>query len=403
MSLNNIKSDFPLLVNDTDLVYLDTAATSQKPKSVIQAISEYYENYNANAHRGVYKLGAKASICFEKARQSISDFIGAKSDQEIVFTRGTTEGINIVAHGYLKPKLNQGDKIIVGGVEHHANVVPWQMVAQERGASIDYIPVSDEGVINLDQVEKLITNKTKLIAIAHVSNVLGTVNPVSEIINLAKKYSIPVLIDGAQAVGHKKIKVSELGSDFYVFSGHKMYGPMGIGVLHVKEHLISQINPLLTGGGMIEDVLDETSTFLESQQRLEAGTQSIADAYGLMAAVNYINSIGLDSIIEHEKSLITYAESKLLKVEKLNLIGPKTNRQAPIFSFLIEGIHPHDMATVFDDRNVAVRAGHHCSQHAMRRFNINATVRASLGIYNTYQDVDALIEAIDYAKKLFIR
>ncbi len=397
----NIKADFPLLVRQPSLVYLDTASTSQKPQCVIDALVSFYETSNANAHRGVYKLSNKASNCLEDARSCIASYLGAQSEQEIIFTKGTTESLNIIAKSFLKNRLNSGDRILLGGAEHHANIVPWQVVARETNSVIDYIPILEDGSLDISSIEKLISPKTKIISIAHTSNILGTTNAIKEITNIAHKYSIPVAVDGAQSVSHQEIDIKELDCDFFTFSGHKAYGPMGIGVLYARSEYLEEMSPFLTGGGMIEEVNLDHSTYVSGPQKFEAGTLSIADAHGLATAIQYIQNIGLDKVANHERSLTEYAEQKLNKIEGLNLIGPLSNRPAPIFSFTLDGIHPHDIATILDDQNIAVRAGHHCSQHTMKRFNINATIRASFGIYTTYSDIDALVDGIIYAKKLF--
>jgi len=400
---SDFKSDFPLFKRYPELVYLDSSSTTQKPQCVIDALTDFYETSNANAHRGVYKLSQLASERLEGAREIIANFIGANSSEEIVFTRGTTETINLVAESFLSSKLNSGDLILLGGAEHHANIVPWQIVANKVGAKIEYINILDSGALDLDHYQELLLKHPKFIAVAHISNVLGTTNDIEQIIKLAKEKDIPTLIDGAQSIAHNYIDIKKLGCDFFAFSGHKAYGPMGIGVLFAKSPHLNQMKPFISGGGMIENVGLTESTYVEGPHKFEAGTQSIADAFSLGVAIEYIQSIGISKIQEYEHLLTDYAVSSLQKIPELTFLGEASSKTAPIFSFNISGIHPHDLATVLDERNIAVRAGHHCSQHAMDRFKCNAAVRASFGIYNTDADIDSLVNCLLFAKTIFKR
>ena len=399
--LESYRKDFPLLSRYPELSYLDSSSTTQKPKIVIDAINEYYETSNANAHRGVYKISELSNQKFEGARIKVANFLGADSEEEIIFTRGTTEAINLVAYSFLRPRLSPGDTIVLGGAEHHANIVPWQIVANERGAKIEYINVLDSGELDLDHFQDLLKTNPKIISLAQVSNILGTINSVEEIIKLAQEKEIPVLIDGAQSASHLKVNLKQLGCDFYTFSGHKAYGPMGIGALYVKKVRYPEMVPFLTGGGMIQEVDDLDSTYIDAPYKFEAGTQSIADAYAMGVALDYIENIGIKNIQNFEMALTEFALTELRKISGINILGPKQNHHAPIISFNVDGLHPHDLATILDNKNVAVRAGHHCSQHTMRRFNINATVRASFGLYNNKKDIDQLIIGINHAKSIF--
>ncbi len=402
-SSSDFKKDFPLLKRYPELVYLDSSSTTQKPQSVIDALVDFYESSNANAHRGVYKLSQIASERFETSREKIANFLGASSSEEVIFTRGATESINLVAKSFLKPILKKNDVIVLGGAEHHANVVPWQIVANEIGAKIEYINILDDGTLDIDHLQQLINKAPKFIAVAHISNVLGVINDIKEITSLAKEKDIPTLIDGAQSVVHSSLNLNDIGCDFFVFSGHKAYGPMGIGALYASKTRMKEMIPFLTGGGMIESVGLESSTYIDGPHKFEAGTQSIADAFALGAAIDYVESIGMDRIQGHETSLTEYAKVRLQVVQGLECLGGISRKDTPIFSFNISGIHPHDLATILDDKGVAVRAGHHCSQHAMKRFDCMAAVRASFGLYNTVSDVDRLVEALLFAKSIFKR
>ena len=397
------KCDFPIFKRYPNLVFLDSSSTTQKPQCVIDALVDFYETSNANAHRGVYKLSHIASERFESAREKVARFLGASASGEIVFTRGTTESINIVAHSFLKPILKKGDVIVLGGAEHHANIVPWQIVANEVGAKIEYINILDSAELDLDHYKILLEKNPKLVALAHISNVLGVVNNVDQVVSLAKEKGVATLIDGAQSVAHGVLDLEKLGCDFFVFSGHKAYGPMGIGVLYAKKRHLKTLKPFLAGGGMIENVGLDSSTYIDGPHKFEAGTQSIADAFSLGVAIEYVEKIGRENIQTYENSLTDYAKSKLQEISGLECLGDISKKNAPIFSFNMAGIHPHDLATILDEKGVAVRAGHHCSQHAMKRFKCLAAVRASFGIYNSISDVDALVDALMFAKSIFKR
>lgn len=398
-ALSARKKDFPVFDHYPDLVYLDSAATAHKPRCVIDSLTFYYETANANAHRGVYKLAEQSSLLYEDARKKVASHLSVK-DSEIVFTKGTTESINMVAQSYLKPQLQKGDLIVIGGAEHHANVVPWQEVAKEKGASIEYINILEDGSLDLLHYERLLSLKPKMVSVAHVSNVLGTINPIEQMVSLAHQHDIPILIDAAQSIGHLLLDLSTIQCDFLAFSGHKAYGPMGIGCLFIDSSHHDEMVPYQTGGGMIEEVGLSASTFQEVPQLLEAGTQNVADAHALSVGLEYMRSIGLDVISAYESDISMYAYYSLSQVSGVRILGPSHNR-APVLSFAIEGIHPHDIATVLGEKNIAVRAGHHCSQHAMNRFKMHASVRASFALYNVREDVDAFIEALLYAKKVF--
>lgn len=399
----NFKRDFPIFNRYPDLVFLDSSSTTQKPQCVIDSLVDFYETSNANAHRGVYKLSQIASERFESAREKIARFLGASSSEEIVFTRGTTESINLVAHSFLRPVLKKDDVIVLGGAEHHANIVPWQIIANEVGAKIEYINILDNAELDLEHYKELLDKNPKFVAVAHISNVLGVVNEIDKIVTLANERGIATLIDGAQSVAHSIIDLKKLNCDFFVFSGHKAYGPMGIGVLYAKKAHLKVMTPFLAGGGMIETVGLDSSTYIDGPHKFEAGTQSIADAFSLGVALDYIDSIGIKAIHSYENSLTEYAKWKLSEVDGIKFLGDVSRKDTPIFSFNLSGIHPHDLATILDEKNVAVRAGHHCSQHAMNRFSCLAAVRASFGIYNTVSDIDALVDALMYAKSIFKR
>lgn len=397
---DKVRAQFPYLKTYPNLCYFDSASTTQKPQCVIDALSHYYTKSNANAHRGVYKLSELSSNLLEQARENIAQHIGA-SPEEIIFTRGTTESLNIVAHSFLKNRLTSSGTILLTEVEHHANIVPWQIIAQEKNSTVSYIPVDKEGNLDLVSAKNLISKKPNLVSLTHISNVIGSTNPIEEIVTLAKAQNIPVCIDGAQAIGHQNVNVHEIGCDFYAFSGHKAYGPMGIGVLYVNKKWHDHIYPFLTGGGMIEDVDLQSSSYREMPYLLEAGTQSIADIHGLCVAIDYLNSLQLKKIQDHESALTTYALDKILEIEGIKILGPLKNRTAPIISFTIAELHPHDLATILDSKDIAVRAGHHCSQHAMKRFSVSATLRASFAAYNNFAEIDHLVDSIYYAKKIF--
>lgn len=395
-NVEEVRKDFPILskkVYGKPLVYLDNAATSQKPQSVIDAIDRYYTELNSNIHRGVHFLSQAATNEYENARVKIKNFINAASYKEIIFVRGATEGVNLVANSYGRKNIKEGDEIIISTMEHHSNIVPWQMLCEEKNAKLRVIPINDDGEIIIDEFKKLINEKTKFISVVHISNSLGTVNPVKEIIEIAHLHNIPILIDGAQAIHHVKVDVQELDCDFYVFSGHKIYGPTGIGILYGKEKLLEEMPPFMGGGDMIASVTFEKTTYNELPHKFEAGTPNIEGTIGLGAAIDYFSSIGIDKISAYEKELLEYATEKLKTINGLTIIGNAKNKSG-VLSFVLDGVHPHDIGTILDYEGVAVRTGHHCTQPVMKRYNIPATARASFAFYNTKEEIDILEKAI---------
>jgi len=395
VDIQNIRADFPILketVNGKPLVYLDNGATSQKPRQVIDAISNYYNSYNSNVHRGVHKLSQIATDAFEKSRLKLQQFINAKHNHEVIITSGTTQSINLVAYSYGKGFIKPGDEIIITAMEHHSNIVPWQIMCEDRGAVLKVIPFNTKGELDMAAFKQLLTPKTKLISTVHVSNSLGTINPVEEIIALAHQNGTHVLLDGAQAVPHMAVDVQALDCDFYVFSGHKMFGPTGTGVLFGKEALLNAMPPYLGGGEMIETVTFEKTTYNSLPHKFEAGTPNIADVIGLGAACDYINDIGYDFIAQQEADLLAYAEDKMAGIEGIIPIGTAANK-ASVYSFIVEGVHPYDLGSIVDQMGIAVRTGHHCTQPVMACFNIPGTVRASFAFYNTKEEIDLLFEA----------
>ena len=392
---HNIRAQFPILdtkIRDKQLIYLDSAATTQKPLAVLQAIDAFYRESNANVHRGVHFLSNLATQMMEKSRQTVRQFINAKEDAEIIFTRGTTESINLVASSFGK-SLRKGDQIIVSQMEHHSNIVPWQLAALEHQCEIKVLPFDDSGELMLEKLEGLITSQTRIIAVTHISNALGTINPIKEIINIAHKHSIPVLIDGAQAIAHTKVDVRELDCDFYCFSGHKIYAPMGIGVLYGKRCWLDSMPPYQSGGEMIKQVSFSGTTFNDLPHKFEAGTPSVADIIGLKAALEYVNEITFDRIEEIENALLQYATAQLETIDSIRIIG-NAKQKAGVISFLIDGVHPFDLGTLLDQLGIAIRTGHHCAQPVMEHFNITGTARASLAIYNTEQEIDLFVCAL---------
>lgn len=401
--VNKIRTDFPILketVRGKPLVYLDNAASTQKPQIVIDALRDYYEGDNANVHRGVHMLSERATRAYEGAREKVRKFLGASETREIIFVRGTTEGINLVAHSFGRQFLKPGDEIVISTMEHHSNIVPWQMACEAHGAILRVAPINDQGEILLEEYEKLLNDKTRLVAMTHVSNTLGTVNPVRSIIELAHRRNIPVLLDGAQAVPHIVVDVQELDCDFYVFSGHKLYGPTGIGVLYGKAKWLEQMPPFQGGGDMIRRVTFEKTTYNDLPYKFEAGTPNIAGTIALGTAIDYLDSVGREAIAEHELDLLHYANEQLRDMKGLTLIGTARERTGA-FSFLLEGIHPHDIGTILDQEGIAIRTGHHCTQPLMDRFKIPATARAALAFYNTREEIDALIRGLEKVKKFF--
>ena len=386
-------------VNNRPLVYLDNAATTQKPESVINAISEYYRTINSNIHRGVHHLSQLATTRFEEAREAIRRYINAKNSYEIIFTRGATESINLIANSFGRAFLKAGDEVIVSEMEHHANIVPWQMACEIAGANLKMLPFDDSGVLMIEKLEELITPKTKIISITHISNSLGTINPIEKVIRIAHSHNIPVMIDGAQAVSHEKVDVQQLDCDFYCFSGHKMYAPMGIGVLYGKEKWLNTMPPYQGGGEMIQQVTFEKTTYNELPFKFEAGTPAVSDVIGLHTAIQYIEKLGIDKILQHEQKLLQYATEQLSVIEGLRIYGTAPQKAA-IISFNLEGIHPYDVGVIIDHLGVAVRTGHHCTQPVMQHFQIPGTVRASFALYNTQEEVDRLVEAVKKAKMM---
>ena len=396
------REDFKILgqeVNNRPLVYLDNAATTQKPESVINAISEYYRTINSNIHRGVHHLSQLATTRFEEAREAIRRYINAKNSYEIIFTRGATESINLIANSICRAYLKAGDEVIVSEMEHHANIVPWQMACEIAGANLKVLPFDDSGVLMIEKLEELITPKTKIISITHISNSLGTINPIEKVIRIAHSHNIPVMIDGAQAVSHEKVDVQQLDCDFYCFSGHKMYAPMGIGVLYGKEKWLNTMPPYQGGGEMIQQVTFEKTTYNELPFKFEAGTPAVSDVIGLHTAIQYIEKLGIDKILQHEQKLLQYATEQLSVIEGLRIYGTAPQKAA-IISFNLEGIHPYDVGVIIDHLGVAVRTGHHCTQPVMQHFQIPGTVRASFALYNTQEEVDRLVEAVKKAKMM---
>ncbi|MDQ0229693.1 cysteine desulfurase [Metabacillus malikii] len=402
MDIKDIRSHFPILdqqVNGRDLVYLDSAATSQKPQSVIDTISTYYREYNSNVHRGVHTLGTKATDGYEGARDKVKKFIGAKSTEEIIFTRGATTALNIVAQSYGLTNVKAGDEIVITYMEHHANVIPWQQVAKVTGATLKYIPLQEDGTISLQDVEETVTENTKIVSVMQVSNVLGTINPVKEIAAIAHKYGAIMVVDGAQSTPHMKIDVQDIDCDFFAFSGHKMCGPTGIGVLYGKKALLENMEPVEFGGEMIDFVGLQESTWKELPWKFEAGTPIIAGAIGLGAAIDFLEQIGLDNIEKHEHKLAQYALEQLSKVDGMSIYGPQ--HRAGLVTFNIDDVHPHDVATVLDAEGIAVRAGHHCAQPLMKWLKVSATARASFYLYNTEEEVDKLVAGLIKTKEYF--
>ena len=398
-----IRKDFPILaqrVHGKPLVYLDNAATSQKPKCVIEALTRFYQMDNANIHRGVHQLSERPTRSYEAARGKVQRFLNAAHTREIIFVRGATEGINLVAQTYGRTHVGAGDEIVISAMEHHSNIVPWQMLCEEKGAVLRVIPINDRGEVEFDQFEKLLNHRTRLVAVSHVSNALGTINPVREIVKTAHGCNVPVLIDGAQAVPHMKVDVRNLDCDFYVFSGHKVFGPTGIGVLYGREQLLEDMPPYQGGGDMIRSVTFEKTTYNDLPYKFEAGTPDIAGVIGLGAAIDYLDQIGMDAVAAHEHDLLEYGTRALESLSGLRLIGT-AREKAGVFSFLIDGVHAHDAGTILDREGVAVRTGHHCAQPVMDRFGVSATTRASLAFYNTREDIDALVAGIQKVKEVF--
>lgn len=401
--LATVRGDFPILlqhINGKPLIYFDNAATSQKPSNVIAAMSRYYQFDNANIHRGVHTLSVRATDEYEHVRHVIAKWINAQHDHEIIFTKGTTDAINLIAQSFGRSELKAGDEIVLSEMEHHSNIVPWQLISDQMGAVIKVIPVTDVGELDIDAYRNLLSDKTKIVAITHVSNAIGTINPIETLIQLAHDKNIPVLIDGAQAIPHMGVDVQQLNCDFYVFSGHKMYGPTGTGVLYGKSSWLEKLPPYQGGGDMISEVSFQKTNYNKLPFKFEAGTPNIAGVIGLGAAIDYLRSIGFSAISSHENALLDYATSQLKNIEGIKIIGESAHKAA-VISFLIDTIHPHDIGTVLDHEGIAIRAGHHCAMPLMTRFNIPATARISFGIYNSEQEIDAFVSAILKVKGLF--
>ncbi len=401
--VEKIRKDFPILhqeINGKPLVYLDNAATTQKPKSVIDSIEKYYRGYNSNIHRGVHTLSENATEAYESARVKVKDFINANSTKEIVFVRGATEAINLVAQSFGRNTLSSEDEIIITELEHHANIVPWQLLSQQTGAKLKYVPINDDGELIESEYKKILNEKTCIVAVGHISNALGTINPIENMINLAHEYGAKVLIDGAQATSHTSVDVKNLNCDFYVFSGHKLFGPTGIGVLYGKEDLLEKMPPYQGGGDMIKMVTMKETQYNELPHKFEAGTPNISGVIGLGAAIDYVNKIGLENIENHEQQLLDYANQMASEITELKFVGTAKNKTS-ILSFTLDGIHPHDVGTILNNDGIAIRTGHHCAMPVMEYFQIPATSRASFSFYNTHAEVDVLIEGINKCSKVF--
>ena len=398
-----VKEEFPILsqsVNEKPLIYLDNASTTQKPSSVINEIQNYYESTNSNIHRGVHHLSQKATEKYEDSRKIVQKFIGAKSSKEIIFVRGATEAVNLVANSYVKPLLSEGDNIIISQMEHHANIVPWQLITKEKKAEIRVVPINEAGELLVEDMDDLIDENTRFISLNHVSNSLGTINPVNKLIQKAHQNDIRIMIDGAQAVQHMKVNVSDLDVDFYCFSGHKMYGPTGIGILYGKKEILEKMEPYQGGGDMIKSVTFEKTIYNDIPHIFEAGTPNIVGAIGLAKAIEFIENITIEKIEKHEMDLLNYATEKINSIEGVEIVGNAENK-ASVISFVMGDIHPHDIGTIMDNLGIAIRAGHHCTQPIMDFYNIPATARASFAIYNTEEDVDKLVEGIQKVKEVF--
>lgn len=399
LNINDIRQDFPILkreVNGKPLVYFDNGATSQKPQLVIDAINKYYTFENSNIHRGIHTLSQEATNAYEVARKKVQRFVNAQHEHEIIFTKGTTDSINLVAASFGKKHLKKGDEIIISNMEHHSNIVPWQMICEEKEAVLKVIPINDKGELLMDEFKKLLSPKTKFVSITHVSNTLGTINPVKEIIKLAKEAGALVLIDGAQAVPHTKIDVQDLGCDFYAFSGHKMFGPTGVGILYGKEAILNDLPPYQGGGDMIKTVTFEKTTYNELPHKFEAGTPNIVGGIGLGVAIDYMNSKGLDKIEAYEHELLTYATEQIKQIEGVRIVG-EAAKKASVLSFVVDGTHPSDIGMIIDKLGVAIRTGHHCTEPLMNRLNVPGTARASFAFYNTFEEIDIFIAALKRA------
>tara|TARA_Y100000590_G_scaffold332295_1_gene377801 strand:+ start:1283 stop:2503 length:1221 start_codon:yes stop_codon:yes gene_type:complete len=403
MDINLIKSQFPILtkkIKGKPLVYLDNSNSSQKPKSVLNSLDYFYRNEFSNIGRSIHSLAVNATNKFEETRMSVKNFINANSKDEIIFTKNATESINLVANTFGQENIKKGDEILITELEHHSNYVPWHYLRKTKGAVIKFAPINDDGDIIIDKLKELITSKTKIIAVTHLSNVTGTIVPIKEIVEIAKKKNIPVLVDGCQSAPHIKIDVKDLDCDFYAISGHKVYGPTGVGILYAKKKWLENLPPYIGGGGMINEVKKDKITYASAPEKYEAGTMATAEVIAFNESIKFMESIGIKNIIEHEKELTNYALEKLKKINSVKIIGNPINR-AGVISFVIKGIHPHDISTIVDEEGVAIRAGHHCCQILHNRLNLSATARASIGVYNTKEDIDILCKAIENCRKIF--
>ncbi len=404
LDIEKIRADFPILdekINGKDLVYFDNAATTQKPLPVLNALANYYGHYNANIHRGIHHLAEKATSAFEASRRTIQKFLNAKYPEEIIFTYGTTDGINLVAQTYGRAFLKDGDEIIISTLEHHSNIVPWQMLCEQNGCVLKVIPINDNGELILEEYEKLLSERTKFVSVVHVSNALGTINPVKYIIEKAHEVGAKVLIDGAQATSHLNIDVQDLDTDFYVFSAHKLYGPTGMGALYGKKEVLEAMPPYRGGGEMIKEVTFEKTTYNELPYKFEAGTPNIADVIAVKTAIEYIEELGKENVATYENELLAYATEQLSKIEGLKIIG-QAKEKVSVISFVIEGIHPQDIGVILDQQGIAIRTGHHCTQPLMKRFGIPGTSRASFAVYNTKEEIDKLVKGIEKVKKMVL-
>ncbi len=402
--VEKVRQDFPALnqtIHGKPLVYLDNAATTQKPESVIGAMEKFYREYNSNIHRGLHFLSERATRAYEDARATVQGFIHAADSCEIIFVRGTTEGINLVAQTYGRTRIGTRDEVVISAMEHHSNIVPWQILCEEKGAKLRVVPINDKGEFLLEEYEKLLGPKTKFVSVAHVSNALGTVNPIAEIIEIAHRWNVPVLIDGAQAVPHIPVDVQKLDCDFYAFSGHKLYGPTGIGVLYGKAKLLDAMPPYQGGGDMISSVTFEKTLYNKLPYKFEAGTPNVAAGIGLGVAIEYLNQTGLEKVAGYERDLLTYATQAISAIPDVHLIGT-ADEKAGVLSFVLDGVHPHDIGTILDREGIAIRAGHHCAQPVMQRFGVPATARASFGLYNTHYEADALVAGIHKVREVFV-
>ena len=401
--VERVREEFPILhrtVRGKPLVYLDSAATTQKPRHVLDALARYYAHGNANIHRGVYLLSEEATAAYDGARTKVQRFINARASREVIFTRSSTESINLVAQSFGRQNIGPGDEILITHMEHHSNIVPWQLLCEQTHARLRVAPIDDRGELRMDEFERKLTSKTKIVAVVHLSNSLGTINPVSKIVALAHERDVPVLVDGSQAAYHMPVDVQALDCDFYVFTGHKLYGPTGIGVLYGREALLESMPPWMGGGDMIRSVTFEKTTYADLPNKFEAGTPHIAGAVGLGAAVDYVTGIGFDKIARHEKDLLEYGTAELLEIPGLRLIGTASNK-ASILAFVLKGAHPHDIGSIVDIEGVSIRTGHHCTQPVMDRFGVPATARASVAMYNTRQEIDQLVYALHRVRETF--